>query len=160
VCLALSQVAHIRVSHSEPMDTWGLRGTLAAAAVATVIAGAGGAAVYAATGGGFATTGGHGGPPPGFPPPQAMQDGGHDATKPVHGESVVANGTGGFTVELVQSGTITAIDTGSVTARSADGFTQRYVIPATATTPPFKVGDEVTIRATRQGAHATVTSLR
>ena len=32
------------------MDTWGLRGTLAAAAVAVAIAGLGGAATYAATG--------------------------------------------------------------------------------------------------------------
>jgi hypothetical protein len=142
------------------MDTWGLRGTLAAAAVAAVIAGAGGAVVYAATGGGFATTGGHGGPPPGMGPPAAMQAGGHDATAAVHAESVVPNGTGGFTVELTQTGTITAIDAGSVTARSADGFTAHYVIPATATTPPFRVGDDVTVRATRNGAEATVTSLR
>ena len=139
------------------MDTWGLRGTLAAAGIAAVIAGTGGAAVYAATGAGNGSTGG---PPPGMRPPSAMQAGGRDATTPVRGESVVPDGSGGFTTELTQSGTITAIDAGSVTARSADGFTRRYVIPPTASTPPFRVGDEVTIRATRVGAGATVTSMR
>lgn len=142
------------------MDTWGLRGTLAAVAVAAAIAGAGGAAVYAATGGGLSASGGHGGPPPGFAPPPAVHDTAADAVPAVHAESVVADGRGGFTVELSQRGTITAIDTGSVTARSADGFVQVYRIPATATAPPFQVGDEVSIRATRNGANATIVSLR
>ena len=62
--------------HSAVMDTWGLRGTLAAMAVAAVISGVGGAAIYAATGSGFATSGGHGGPGPGFGRPPLMQDGG------------------------------------------------------------------------------------
>lgn len=142
------------------MDTWGLRGTLAAVAVATVIAGAGGAAVYAATGSGFATSGGHGGPGPTFPVPPAMHDGGPDAVAQVHAESVVADGRGAFTTELSQRGTVTGIDPRSLTARSADGFVQRYLIPATATPPPFRVGDEVSIRATRVGADATITSVR
>lgn len=140
------------------MDTWGLRGTLAAVAVATVVAGVGGAAVYAATGagGGFAASSGHGGPPPGFSPPTGTKD----ATATVHGESVVSDGKGGFTVELSQNGTITAIDAASVTARSTDGFVQRYVIPPSAATPPFHIGDVVAIRATRVGADATISSLR
>jgi hypothetical protein len=149
------------------MDTWGLRGTLAAAAVAAVIAGAGGAAIYAATGdsgGDFPFGGGHGGPGPGHPPPMAMHDGGggggQDGDDAVHAESTVSNGHGGYTVELTQTGTITAIDSGSVTARSTDGFVQHYVIPATVSNPPFQVGDEVAIRATRVGAVPTITSLR
>lgn len=137
-----------------------MRGTLAAVGVAAVIAGGGGAAVYAATGGGFAAPSGHGGPPPGFAPPPAGHVTADDSDTAVHAESVVANGTGGFTVELSQRGTVTAIDAGSVTARSADGFVQTYLIPATASTPPFHVGDEVSIRATRNGANATIVSLR
>jgi len=48
------------------MDTWGLRGTLAAAAVAVAIAGLGGAAIYAATGSYGHVMGGHG-PAPAHP---------------------------------------------------------------------------------------------
>jgi hypothetical protein len=146
------------------MNTWGLRGTLAAMGVATVIAGVGGAAIYAATANDVRIMGAHSAPVPPRPgggPPA------HDAPGPnpadasaVHGESVVSDGNGGFTTELSQTGTITAIDATSVSARSADGYSQTYVIPAAATAPPFSVGDQVTIRATRNGADATVTTIR
>ena len=53
-------------AHSERMDTWSLRGTLAAAAVAVAIAGLGGAASYAAAGSYGHLTGVHG-PAPGHP---------------------------------------------------------------------------------------------
>jgi hypothetical protein len=147
------------------MNTWGLRGTVAAVGVATVIAGFGGAAIYAATGSDVHLMGAHNAPAPprsGGGPPQQ-----HDASGPnpldasaLHGESVVSDGSGGFTTELSQTGTITAIDATSVSARSADGYSQTYVIPAAATAPPFNVGDQVTIRATRRGADATVTTIR
>lgn len=137
------------------MDTWGLRGTLVAAAVAVVIAGAGGAAIHAATASGFAPSGGHGGP--GFGPlPQAPQS---HASGAVRTETVVADGAGGFTVRLTQTGEVTAVDAGSVTARSDDGFIQRYVIPAGVTPPALTTGDDVAIRATRAGANAELTSI-
>jgi hypothetical protein len=94
-------------------------------------------------------------PRPGGPP----QHDGLEASA-LHGEAVVSDGNGGFTTELSQTGTITAIDATSVSARSADGYSQTYVIPAAATAPPFDVGDQVTIRATRHGADATVTTIR
>jgi len=144
------------------MNTWGLRGTLAAVGVATVIAGAGGAAIYAATGSESHVMGTHGGPGggPGGPRPHGGTGSGPFDASALHGELVMSDGTGGFTTVLSQTGTITAIDATSVSARSADGYTQTYVIPAAATAPPFGVGEQVTIRATRTGAEATVTTIR
>ena len=82
----------------------------------------------------------------------------------MHGEFVVADGSGGFTTMVSQTGRITAISDASVTARSDDGYSQTYVIPAAnpggvATIPPFAVNDEVTIRATRTGPTASVTTI-
>jgi hypothetical protein len=150
------------------VNTWSLRGTAAAVGVATVIGGVGGAAVYAATDSGPRMMGTHGGPGSG----QGTQLGGasHDgATREaaadsasLHGEFVVADGTGGFTTLISQTGRVTTISPTSVTARSDDGYTQTYVIPAAspgAATPPFAVNDEVTIRATRTGQTASVTTI-
>jgi hypothetical protein len=154
------------------MNTWGLRGTLAAVGISTVVAGIGGAAIYAATDDGphmmgMQGPGGPGGPGgprdhAGGPPPDP-----HAAPAPepdaLHGEFVVPNGPGTFTTELSQTGRVTAISPNSVTARSDDGFSQTYVIaalgPAALTAPPFAVNDAVTIRATRSGATASLTSI-
>jgi hypothetical protein len=155
------------------MDTWSLRGTAAAVGIAAVIAGVGGAAVYAATDSGPRMMGMHGGPGPGQGgwPGGPGHDQAHDVAQDaapdsaaVHGEFVVADGSGGFTTMVSQTGTITAISDASVTARSDDGYTQTYVIPAAnpggvATIPPFAVNDEVTIRATRTGPTASVTTI-
>jgi hypothetical protein len=148
------------------MNTWNLRGTAAAVGVAAVIAGVGGAAVYAATDSGPRMMGMHGGPGPG----QTDQLAGfHDDaarkaapdSASLHGEVVVADGTGGFSTLISQTGRITAISPTSVTARSDDGYTQTYVIPAAGqpATPPFALHDEVTIRATRTGPTASVTTI-
>jgi hypothetical protein len=166
------------------MNTWNVRGTAAAVGIAAVIAGVGGAAVYAATDSGPRMMGMHGGPGPG----QGHQPFGqfHDATKndatkndatkndatrdaapdsaSVHGEFVVADGSGAYTTMVSQTGRITAISATSVTARSDDGYSQTYVIPVAnpggvATVPPFAVNDEVTIRATRNGPTASVTTI-
>jgi hypothetical protein len=139
------------------MNTWSLRGTAAAVGIAAVIAGVGGAAVYAATDSGPRMMGMHGGPGPGQGHwaggsghaqghDTAARDAGPDSAA-VHGEFVVANGTGGFTTMVSQTGRITAISDASVTARSDDGYSQTYVIPAAnpggiATLPPFAVNDE------------------
>jgi hypothetical protein len=82
----------------------------------------------------------------------------------LHGEFVVADGTGTFRTVTSQTGRVTAISPTSVTARSDDGYSQTYVIPVpnpggVAATPPFAVNDEVTIRATRTGQTASVTTI-
>ena len=151
------------------MNTWSVRGTAAAVGVAAVIGVVGGAAVYAATDSGPRMMGTHGGLGPG----QGAQLGGaphNDPTREaapdsasLHGEFVVAGGPGGFTTLMSQTGRVTAIWPTSVTARSDDGYTQTYVIPAAgpggAGTPPFAVNDDVTIRATRSGQTASVTTI-
>ncbi|WP_029116030.1 hypothetical protein [Mycobacterium sp. URHB0044] len=148
------------------MNTWSLRGTAAAVGVAAVIGGLGGAAVYAATDSGPRMMGSHAGPGPGAQLGGTAHDAAREAapdSASVHGEFVVADGTGGFTTLMTQTGRITAISPTSVTARSDDGYTQTYVIPAASNgagvTPPFAVNDDVTIRGTRSGQTASVTTI-
>jgi hypothetical protein len=149
---------------------WSLRETAAAVAVAAVIAALGGAAVYAATesssrsfgasrqafGPGSAMPGGPGGQhgPAGAPVPAAS------AATALHGEFVVP-GAGGYTTVLTQTGTVNAISPTSITVRSADGYSQTYVVPATArnTGAPFTVDTQVVVRATLSGQTATVTEI-
>jgi hypothetical protein len=158
------------------MSTWGIRGTLAAVGVAALIAGFGGAAIYAATGGDAHFMGMHGpqgphgpdgpggpGGPGGLDPfHNAGSNASADPAAALHGEFVVSDGKGGYTTALSQTGTITAIDPKSVTARSADGYVQTYVIPSAATAADFAVDDQVIIKATRAsaGTEPTVTNMR
>jgi hypothetical protein len=156
------------------MSTWGLRGTVAAVGVAAVIASVGGAAVYAATDSGPRMMGMHGGPGP-AQGERPAGGAGHDASRAsspdsaaLHGEFVEADGSGGFTTIITQTGRVTAISASSVTARSDDGYVQTYVIPdgipagnrgGILAAPPFVVNDDVTIRATRIGPTASVTAI-
>ena len=135
-----------------------MRKTIGAVAVAAAVAGVGGAAIAAATETGYhPNSGGFGGF--GGPPPAAH----HISSEPasLHGEYVVADENGGFATQITQNGSITAISPTSVTARSADGFTQTYAIHEVegASAPPFSVGDPVVIKATRKGETATVSTM-
>ena len=149
------------------MNSWSLRGTAAAVGVAAVIAGVGGAAVYAATDSGPRMMGMHGVPGAGQgdrlggPPRDDIAREAAPDSASVHGEFVVADGTGGFSTLISQTGRITAISPTLVTARSDDGYSQTYVIPPThgSATPPFAVNDQVTIQATRTGQTATLTGI-
>jgi hypothetical protein len=147
---------------------WGWRESASAVAVAAVIAALGGAAIYAATEGASHP---FGAPHQPFGPAGVMPGGQHGAVgKPgqgelgppsLHGEFVVTGGTGGYTTELTQTGTVTAISPASITVHSQDGFAQTYVIPNTASAAgaPFSVGDQVVVHATRNGQTATVTTI-
>ena len=151
---------------------WGLRGTTAAIGVAVVIAALGGAAIYAATESNSHSFGGPHqafGPGGGTPGGQHSQHGATGGPGPadvgatsLHGEFVVPDGAGGYTTELTQTGTVTAISPTSITVRSEDGFSQTYVIPNAAGNtgaPPFALDDQVVVRATRNGQTATVTNI-
>jgi hypothetical protein len=150
---------------------WGLRETAAAIAVAAVIAALGGAAIYAATEGGSHTFGaphqafGPGGGMPGGPGGPGGATGGPGpaavGSTSLHGEFVVPDRAGGYTTELTQTGTVTAISPTSITVRSEDGYSQTYDIPNTAGNAgvPFAVADQVVVRATRTGQTATVTNI-
>lgn len=148
---------------------WGWRESAAAVAVAAVIAALGGAAIYAATQGTshpFGASHQVSGPPGGAQGgPGGRQGGtpGHSEIAPpsLHGEFVVADGTGGYRTELTQTGTVTAFSPTSITVRSQDGFSQTYVIPNTGgnAAAPFAVDDQVAIHAIRDGQTATVTNI-
>jgi hypothetical protein len=150
---------------------WGLRETAAAIVVAAIIAALGGAAVYAATASSSHSFGaphqafGPGGGTPGGP---GGQQGAIGASGPaamgamsLHGEFVVPDGAGGYTTEVTQTGTVTAMSATSITVRSEDGYSQTYVIPNTAGNAgvPFAVDDQVVVHATRNGQTATVTNI-
>lgn len=142
---------------------WGIRETVVAVGVAAVIAGLGGGAIYAATGTNSHSMGGaqppFGGGPGG---PHSAPMGGPSEPATLHGEFVVPEASGGYATELTQTGAVTAISADSITVRSADGFTQTYVLPQTAADhgTPFAVDDQVTVHATRTGQTATVTNIR
>lgn len=144
------------------MSTWDTRRTAGAVVVAAVIAGFGGAAIAAATGGGYHMEA-SGGPGPNGPPRAAQAPkAAADAPDSLHGEFVDGDGHGGFVTHLDQTGAVTAISATSVTARSADGFSQTYTIREVngAAPPPFSIGDQVTIEATREGEAAVVSTMR
>jgi hypothetical protein len=147
---------------------WGWRESVSAVAIAAVIAALGGAAIYAATEGTshpFGTPHQLSGPAGAMPGGPGGQHGavgrpgqGDLGPPPLHGEFVVADGASGYTTELTQTGTVTAISATSITIHSLDGFTQTYAIPGTAGAP-FSVDDQVVVHATRNGQTATVTNI-
>jgi hypothetical protein len=173
-CMTTDQIAAEHQVWGAPQPSprrWGLRETAAAVGVAAVIAALGGAAIYAATEsnshsfGGPHQAFGPGGGTPGGPGGQHGAVGGPGpaavGSTSLHGEFVVPDGAGGYTTQLTQTGTVTAISPTSITVRSDDGYSQTYVIPNTAGNagPPFTVDDHVVLRATRNGQTATVTNI-
>ncbi|MEV6849031.1 hypothetical protein [Actinoplanes sp. NPDC051411] len=62
--------------------------------------------------------GGFGGPGGGF--------GG--AAAALHGTSVVSDGNGGYTTELTQTGTVSAVSSSAITVKSEDGYSKSYAI--------------------------------
>ncbi|WP_231988611.1 hypothetical protein [Mycobacterium sp. 1274761.0] len=145
-----------------PSDRWGARKTLAAVAVAAAIGGVGGAAIYAATeGSAHSMTGmrggpmhgpGQGGPPP---PPDAQPK----PSGAVHGEYVVADGHGGFSTKLTQTGTVDEVTPSSIVVRSDDGYTQIYALAPGTAGSAAKPDETVSVEATRMGATVTLNSI-
>ncbi|WP_227983773.1 hypothetical protein [Nocardia spumae] len=145
-----------------PPATWSTKKSLAAVGIAAVIAAAGGGIVYAATHSGGSEHGGPGGGPGmsmsgghnGFGP------GGMDATGPsLHGQFVVSDGKGGYTTELTQTGTVTAVSDTSITAKSADDFSRTYTISDRTQRAEVKVGDTVRIQGTEANGTATAVAI-
>jgi hypothetical protein len=140
---------------------WSTKQTLAAVGIAAVIAALGGAAIFAATGteshamgpGGH-SRGAWGGPDGGPGGPD-----GPGGTPPLHGEFVVSDANGGYVTQVTQSGVVTAISDTSITAKSADEFTQTYVLESGAVKAEVALNDTVTIRATKTNGQATATEV-
>jgi hypothetical protein len=153
---------------SQPRRGWSRGQTFAAFGVAAVIAAFGGAAIYAATGGSSSAMGPgvHGGPgagglsgPRGTGDPGRGPDGGRAPAAPLHGEFVVAAENGGYVTELVQTGVLTAVSDSSITAKSADGFTQTYVLGGHVADAPLATTATVTVHATLVDGTATATTV-
>lgn len=133
--------------------TWSTRTTVAAVGIAAALAAVGGVVVYAATGGGSQ---GHLSGPPGW---GLGGPGGFQRT--LHGESVVSDGTGGFSTELTQTGDVTAASDTSITVRSQDGYRQTYVVNTDTRKPPrpLQTGAQVSVRATEVDGTPTATAV-
>jgi len=144
---------------SAETQTWSTRRTLAALGVAAVIAGLGGAAIYAATAGSSAMGPGRHGPGPwGGDRGPGAPDGASPASA-LHGEFVVPDGAGGYVTDLTQTGVLTAVSDASITAKSADGFTQTYTISADNRRVPLAVNDTVTIHGKLVDGKPTATAV-
>jgi hypothetical protein len=103
--------------------------------------------------------GGFRGPPPGpAGPPAATQN---SPSEVLHSEVVLANGDGGYSTKMTQTGTVDEITLSSIVVRSADGYTQIYVFPSAAVMPARNVApnDTVTVQVTRTGPTVTLNSI-
>jgi hypothetical protein len=138
---------------------WSRNKTLAAVGIAAVLAAGGGAVIYAAGGSGGHSSGFGGGPGFGGPGgPGGVLGGQADS---LHGQFVTSDRHGGFTVELTQTGMVTAISDSAITARSEDGFTQTYLITTDTRHghAPVQTGDTATIKAVASDGNTTATAI-
>ncbi|MQY20279.1 DUF5666 domain-containing protein [Nocardia macrotermitis] len=153
-------------------STWNKRKTIATVGIAAAIAAVGGGVIYAASGNSSEHDrfGGPGGGP-GWS--MNSQGGGANSSGPgggnsgpgnaigtptLHGQFVISDGNGGYTTELTQTGTVTAISADSITAKSTDSYTHTYTINTTTQSESgLKVGDTVSIRATDANGTSTAT---
>lgn len=137
---------------------------LAAGVVAVLIGGLGGGAIFAATAGSSPAMGGAArgqmhGPPPGSGGPKPARAPASDGpTGVLHSEYVVADGNGGFTTRMTQTGVVDEATLSTIVVRSADGYVQIYAFPSAAVTPATSVAanDTVTVEATRIGTTVTL----
>jgi hypothetical protein len=84
----------------------------------------------------------------------------------VHGQLTVPKSGGGYQTLDVQSGTVTAVSTGAITVKSADGFTASYTVTGntvvgaqSAGIGSVKKGDKVFVTATVSGSTATAATI-
>lgn len=110
----------------------GLRNVVLAGSIAAALTGAGAAAVWAGTAQSatpLASPTTSATPPPGTSPGEGQAQKKNRAV-PLHGESMVKKGDGGFETRLMQQGAIEAVSGSSITVKSEDGFSQVYAIGA------------------------------
>ncbi|GAA4003814.1 hypothetical protein GCM10022247_25930 [Allokutzneria multivorans] len=132
----------------EPTRTWSARKTAVAAAIAVGIAVAGGVTIYAVGGETPAASQG-----PGGRGPMMFGPGGGPVRESLHGEFVVSDGKGGYKTERTQTGSVTEVSATSITAKSADGYTQVYTVDAATV-----VNNGAKIDSVKTGASVTITS--
>ncbi|HEX3611549.1 MAG TPA: hypothetical protein VHU88_07655 [Sporichthyaceae bacterium] len=94
----------------------------------TVVAGVTVAALAATGGVALAAANSNPTPTPGTPGAAAMM---HGRGGPVHGTFTVSDGKGGYETELMQRGTVASFSGGTLTVKSADGYTHSYSTDST-----------------------------
>ena len=82
----------------------------------------------------------------------------------VHGQVVVPQPGGQYRTEDIQTGTVTAVSSSSLTVRSADGYTKTYQVTSATRVAAgrtgigsVKVGNRVAVTATVHGSTASLT---
>ncbi|MGY2074484.1 hypothetical protein [Blastococcus sp. SYSU DS0828] len=80
----------------------------------------------------------------------------------LHEEQELQQPDGSTVTIAVQGGTVTALDTGSVTVQSSDGFTRTYAVTSGTRIAgtALAVGDPVLVEAVVDGGTATATTIR
>lgn len=76
----------------------------------------------------------------------------------LHGEFVVADGTGTVT-ERLQTGAVTSVSSTSLTVQSTDDFTASYTVPSGTDVSALAAGTAVTVIARVDGSTLTVVSI-
>jgi hypothetical protein len=84
----------------------------------------------------------------------------------LHGDFVVSDGNGSYVTRRLQTGTVSAVSSTSISVKSADGYSQTYAI-ATSTTvdngqsalSAVAVGDTVSVVASLSGSAGTAVSI-
>jgi hypothetical protein len=156
----------------QPPKKWSAGRTAAVVAVAAVVAAGGGYGISklvgtgtanaATPGGGFGAGGGGGG----FGGGGGGRAGGMGALfAALHGDFTVSE-NGSYVTERMQTGEITAVSATTITAKSADGYTQTYVINSSTQVDQgdeqvsdLKTGTTVTIIAKLSGGTGTATTI-
>jgi hypothetical protein len=138
-------------------------GALVAVAVASAGVTAGVMAATSSTSSSTAAAGGPGGGPGGMGGGPGGMSG---AASSLHGTSVVSDGNGGYTTQLTQTGTVSAVSASAITVKSEDGFSQTYVISSSTTVDngadqitDVATGHTVRVVATGSTDSATATTI-
>ncbi|WP_033293015.1 hypothetical protein [Amycolatopsis jejuensis] len=145
-----------------PKKSWSGRKIAITVGVAVVIAAGGGVAIWAGTSGNNASAQQNAGAPggPGGYGGFGGRGGAAALREALHGDFVVADASGGYVTERLQTGTITELSATSVTLTSKDGYKQTYTLnSATDETGTPKSGDTVTVVAKVEGSTATAISV-
>jgi hypothetical protein len=84
----------------------------------------------------------------------------------LHGDFVASDGNGGYVTKRLQSGTVTAVSSTSITAKSADGYSTTFVVTSSTsvdngvdTISNVKTGDTVTVVGTVADGTATASTI-
>ncbi|MGX6606651.1 hypothetical protein ACWKSP_31685 [Micromonosporaceae bacterium Da 78-11] len=92
--------------------------------------------------------------------------GGAGTAAALHGSYVISDGSGGYTTQLTQTGTVAAVSTSSITVKSTDGYSKTYVISSSTTVDngadkitDVATGHTVRVIATGSDSAATATTI-